>query len=255
MKKIRVILADDEPLARENLRDLLAPYPEIEVVGEAGTVSEARKILEDLAPDAVFLDIQMPGGTGFDVLSDLTHCLQVIFVTAYDKFALRAFQVNAIDYLLKPIDRKLLASAVRKLTAAHLGKGQTALPLHTSPIAFRMDDVLISEKGTCFFIPLMTICAIQSFRNYTEVKDDQNQTYIFRRCIKDWCAKLPSPPFLQVDRSLMINIEKIYKWHYQGRKMELEFKNVNAKIRLGRAATERFRKIISHYPKLDAKIV
>ena len=104
-----MVIVDDEFLARENLRDLLTAHPEVRVAGEAGTVAEARRILRKLRPDAVFLDIQMPGGTGFDVLSGLGIALKVVFVTAYDHFAIRAFQVNAMDYLLKPIDRGLLA--------------------------------------------------------------------------------------------------------------------------------------------------
>lgn len=117
MKQLQVVIADDEPPARENLRDLLAVHPEVRIVGEAGTVKEARNILGKFRPDVIFLDIQMPGGTGFDVLSGLKAPVKVVFVTAYDTYAIRAFQVNAIDYLLKPIDRELLAGAIQRLMA------------------------------------------------------------------------------------------------------------------------------------------
>ncbi len=243
MKQIRVVIVDDEPLARENMHDLLAVHPEVIVVGEAGTVDEARQILNQERPDAVFLDIQMPGGTGFDVLSGFDFPLQVVFVTAYDAFAIRAFQVNAIDYLLKPIDRRLLAGAVRRLTAdpssffgARVDEGAESSPFSLG------DQILVHQNAKYFLMSLQSICVIRAYRNYTEAIDEQNQVHLFRRKLKDWCTRLPNPPFLQLDRSLIIHTGKVSGWQWQGCGMQVAFQDHNVTLRLGRIASERFRK-------------
>ncbi|MDQ1335132.1 MAG: two-component system, LytTR family, response regulator [Thermodesulfobacteriota bacterium] len=243
MTSIRVVIIDDEPLARENMRDLLSAYPEVVVVGEAATVPQAREVLKKAKPDAVFLDIQMPGGTGFDVLSGLDLPLQVVFVTAYDAYAIRAFQVNAVDYLLKPIDRDLLARAVARLTAGNLPAFGDTADEDADVLPFRLsDDVLVSDKERSFFIRLKTIVAIRAYRNYTEAIVAQNQTYLFRRNLKSWQARLPIPPFLRLDRSLLINTDQVSGWRSRDRGVEVVFQEGGAFISLGRSAAERFKK-------------
>src|SRR5436305_7165648 len=118
---IKAIIIDDERLARSELRKLLMDFPEIEVVAEASNAGEGVEKIENHNPDLVFLDIQMPGKTGFDMLSELDHSPQVIFTTAYDEYALKAFEVNALDYLLKPVEPRRLADAVEKLRKSHGG--------------------------------------------------------------------------------------------------------------------------------------
>jgi two-component system LytT family response regulator len=112
---MRAIIIDDERLARTELRKLLQDFPEVEVVDEAANADEAINKIDTLQPDLVFLDIQMPGKTGFDMLAELERAPHVIFTTAYDEYALKAFEVNALDYLLKPIEPKRLADAMQKL--------------------------------------------------------------------------------------------------------------------------------------------
>jgi two-component system LytT family response regulator len=112
---MKALLIDDERLARVELRRLLASHPEIEIVGEARDVEEALDLIRRLAPDLLFLDIQMPGKTGFDLLESLEELPQVIFTTAYDEYAIKAFEVNALDCLMKPIAPARLASALAKL--------------------------------------------------------------------------------------------------------------------------------------------
>src|SRR5215212_2601992 len=119
---MKAIIIDDERLARTELRKLLQDFPEIEIVDEASNADEGIQKIENHNPDLVFLDIQMPGKTGFDMLSELDHAPQVIFTTAYDEYALKAFEVNALDYLLKPVEPRRLADAVEKLRrSAHNG--------------------------------------------------------------------------------------------------------------------------------------
>src|SRR5687767_15734071 len=112
---IKAIIIDDERLARSELRKLLMDFPEIEVVAEASNAGEGVEKIENINPDLIFLDIQMPGKTGFDMLSELDKAPHVIFTTAYDEYALKAFEVNALDYLLKPVEPKRLADAIQKL--------------------------------------------------------------------------------------------------------------------------------------------
>src|SRR3954466_10596337 len=112
---IKAIIIDDERLARNELKKLLADFPEIEVVGEAANANEGIQKISELDPELVFLDIQMPGKTGFDMLSELDRAPNVIFTTAYDEYALKAFEVNALDYLLKPVEPKRLADALQKM--------------------------------------------------------------------------------------------------------------------------------------------
>src|SRR3989337_2344413 len=112
---LKAIIIDDERLARTELRKLLQEFPEVEVIDEAANAEEGLSKIESLHPDIIFLDIQMPGKTGFDLLAELDRIPQVIFTTAYDEYALKAFEVNALDYLLKPIEPKRLADAIQKL--------------------------------------------------------------------------------------------------------------------------------------------
>src|SRR5690554_8229345 len=119
---MKVLIVDDEPLARRELRRLLDAFPRIQVVGEAGNIDEARESIERLAPEIVFLDIQMPGGSGFDLLAQLDRVPRVVFTTAYDQYAVKAFDVNALDYLLKPIEPERLATAIRKIQTASPGE-------------------------------------------------------------------------------------------------------------------------------------
>ena len=249
MKPIRAVIVDDELLARENMRDLLQVHPEVAIVGEAATVQQAREVLKKVKPDAVFLDIQMPGGTGFDVLAGLDLPLQVVFVTAYDAYAIRAFQVNAVDYLLKPIDRRLLAGAVAKLTAGNPPAFREHLPEGPDAVPFRLDDeVLVNEKGMYFFIPLKTIIAIRAYRNYTEAVVAQNQVHLFRWNLKSWQARLPIPPFLRLDRSLIINADRVSGWQSRDRGVDVVFQDGISSIVLGRAASERFKKSFAEKP-------
>ena len=111
----RAIIIDDERLARNELKKLLMDFPEVEVIAEAANASEGIEKVESLQPDLIFLDIQMPGKTGFDMLAELDRAPHVIFTTAYDEYALKAFEVNALDYLLKPVEPKRLADALHKL--------------------------------------------------------------------------------------------------------------------------------------------
>ena len=167
---MKAIIIDDERLARTELKKLLEEFPEVEIIDEAANAEEGITKIESLHPDLIFLDIQMPGKTGFEMLSDLEKTPQVIFTTAYDEFAIKAFQVNALDYLLKPIEPKRLADAIQKL---HLPEGkenrtETDEFVNTSLLT-ELDQVFVKDGEKCWFVKLGDIRLFESVGNYAKV--------------------------------------------------------------------------------------
>jgi two-component system LytT family response regulator len=136
---MKAMIVDDEPLARRELRRLLAEFPWVEIIGEAGNIAEAARAIEADAPELLFLDIKMPGGSGFDLLAKLEHVPRVIFTTAYDDHAVQAFEVNALDYLLKPIEPERLAGA--------LARARGPLPSQSAPRQSQIVERLFIRDG------------------------------------------------------------------------------------------------------------
>ncbi|MEY4728372.1 MAG: hypothetical protein RLZZ390_896, partial [Bacteroidota bacterium] len=166
MKKTAIVI-DDERLARNELKKLLSDYPEVEVIGEAANVDEAIKLIEELMPDLIFLDIQMPAKTGFDLLAELETVPSVIFTTAHDEYALKAFEVNALDYLLKPIDPKRLSDAIQKVVLLD-EREETANENRTESRSFLSDNdqVFVKDGEKCWFVKLSEIRLFESVGNY-----------------------------------------------------------------------------------------
>src|SRR6516162_2263892 len=152
---MKAILVDDERLARSELRRMLAPHAEIEIAGEARNGAEAESMVRELSPDLIFLDIQMPGMTGFELLERLEDVPQVIFTTAYDEYALKAFEVNALDYLMKPIAPGRLAAALAKV--------------RPRPAPARLEQVFVRDGERCWIVRLPDIFLLESVGNYTRV--------------------------------------------------------------------------------------
>src|SRR6218665_890242 len=142
---MRAIIIDDERLARAELKKLLQEFPEIEVIDEAANADEGIQKIDSLQPDLIFLDIQMPGKTGFDMLSQLERTPQVIFTTAYDEFALKAFEVNALDYLLKPVEPKRLADAIHKLHTGEIKEAKPTGEFVNNSILGEHDQVFVKD--------------------------------------------------------------------------------------------------------------
>src|SRR6187397_889387 len=149
---MRAIIIDDERLARTELRKLLQDYPEVEVVDEAANADEGINKIDSLQPDLVFLDIQMPGKTGFDMLAELERAPHVIFTTAYDEYALKAFEVNALNYLLKPIETKRLADAMQKLHITETKENQIVTENFNQSILTEADQVFVKDGERCCFV-------------------------------------------------------------------------------------------------------
>jgi two-component system LytT family response regulator len=219
MKPMRVLIVDDEDLARAVLRELLAAHPEVEIVGEAANGFAAVKLAEELAPDLLFLDIQMPKLSGFEVMELLGEKVAVIFVTAYDEFALKAFDVHAVDYLLKPVEPARLGEAIER-AAARLAQEQAqtsgvstrpsaaAIAAAAQPPGRPIERVLIREEGRVHVLPLGKI-------DFIEAKDDYLSFAVAGKRLQkqqtmgELEAQLDGSRFVRVHRSYLLNIERL----------------------------------------------
>jgi two-component system LytT family response regulator len=199
---MKALIVEDEPLARRELRRLLAAHPSIQIVGEAGDIDEARERIESLAPEVVFLDIQMPGGTGFDLLARLDWVPRIIFTTAYDRYAVTAFDVNALDYLLKPIEPDRLGAALDKLRAAPLAAASDAhkgLPL---------EQLFVRDGPRCWFVPLRDVSVFSAEGNFVRMQWGQERP-LLGRSLAALESKLDPQRFFRANRQQIINLEFI----------------------------------------------
>jgi two-component system LytT family response regulator len=193
---MKAMIVDDERLARAELRRLLTPHAEIEISGEARNGVEAEAMVRQLAPDLVFLDIQMPGMTGFDLLERLEDVPQVIFTTAYDEYALKAFEVNALDYLMKPIAPARLAAALAKVRPRSL------------PV--RLEQVFVRDGDRCWIVRLPDIFLLESEGNYTRVYF-RNESPLIRRSLNALETQLDPAVFFRAGRKEIVNLKWIEK--------------------------------------------
>jgi two-component system LytT family response regulator len=166
---MKAIIIDDERLARTELKRLLQDFPEIEIVDEAANAEDGILKIVNHHPDLVFLDIQMPGKTGFDMLAELEKTPQIIFTTAYDEFALKAFEVNALDYLLKPVEPKRLADAIQKLNVGEVRDAKLEGENTNNSLLTENDQVFVKDGEKCWFVQLGEIRLFESVGNYAKV--------------------------------------------------------------------------------------
>jgi two-component system, LytTR family, response regulator len=215
--KTRVLIADDEPLARERIRMLLADEDWIDVVAECADGTSAIGAIEKLHPDLVFLDVQMPGATGFDVIETVgaTRMPFVIFVTAYDRYALKAFDVHALDYLLKPFDRERFQQAIGKAreqlgrhTAGELERRLLALVRDLRPAPHRLDRFVVKSGGRVFFVRTDEIEWIEAAGNYVKLHVGSD-AHLFRETMNSIESKLDPDHFFRIHRSHIVNIERV----------------------------------------------
>lgn len=243
---IRAIIIDDERLARNELRKLLLDFPEIEVVAEAANAGEGIERIENMNPELVFLDIQMPGKTGFDMLSELDRIPNVIFTTAYDEYALKAFEVNALDYLLKPVEPKRLADAIQKL---HMQdeKDNGSMPLNQNlnrSILSEHDQVFVKDGERCWFVKLSEVRLFESVGNYAKVYFGPNKPLILKS-LNSLEERLDEKTFFRANRKHIINlrlIEKIEPYFNGGLLLELKG---GEKIEVSRRQTVKFKEMMS----------
>jgi two-component system LytT family response regulator len=241
---MRAIIIDDERLARAELRKLLQEFPEVEIVDEAANAEEGIAKIDSQRPDLIFLDIQMPGKTGFDMLSELERTPQVIFTTAYDEFALKAFEVNALDYLLKPVEPKRLADAIQKLQLGEHREPKTETENVNNSILQENDQVFVKDGERCWFVKLGDIRLFESVGNYAKVFFGPNKPLILKS-LNALEERLDEKFFFRANRKHIVNlrmIEKIEPYFNGGLLIELKG---GEKIEVSRRQTVKFKEMMS----------
>lgn len=202
MNTYKTIIIDDERLAREEVKRALSHYPEFVVLGEAGNADEAITLIEKVHPDLIFLDIHMPEKSGFDLLEELTFVPEVVFTTAYNQYAVKAFEVNAIDYLVKPLREERFAITIEKIKKefSKTEAKRELLPMHYK--------IFIKDGEQCHFIPLTSIRLIQSMDNYARLYFGKDKAMI-KRSLNLIEEKLDPNVFFRINRSQIVNTEYI----------------------------------------------
>ena len=238
---MKAIIIDDERLARVELKRLLSQHKEINIVGEAVNVDDAMTKITELNPELIFLDIQMPGKNGFELLEELDSVPTVIFTTAYDEYALKAFEYNALDYLLKPIEPKRLEETIKKVIERN--KKDTAASLE-QPVLKEEDQIFVKDGEKCWFVKLGTIRLMESEGNYVRLYFEDNKPLILRT-LNYLDERLDSKAFFRASRKHIINlkwIESIEPWLNGGLLVKLKGGN---KVEVSRRQAIKFKEMLS----------
>jgi len=239
---MRALIVDDERLARKELMKLLEEHPMIEVLGEAANAEEAYKMINELNPDLLFLDIQMPGKTGFQLLEMLDSVPLVVFTTAYDEFALKAFEVNALDYLLKPIQPERLSETVSKL--AEKERAKLAVERGPEKKLGLNDQVFVKDGERCWFVSLSNVRLFESDGNYIKVYFDNNRPMI-HKSLNALDEKLDERAFFRASRKHIVNlswVEGIESWFNGGLMVRLRGGD---KVEVSRRQAAKFKEMMS----------
>jgi two-component system, LytTR family, response regulator len=202
---MKALIVDDERLARTELKRLLSPFKDIKVVGEAVNADDALEKIQQLKPELLFLDIQMPGKTGFELLEELDSVPTVIFTTAYDEYALKAFEYNALDYLLKPIEPKRLEETVNKLVEKKRKKTVRDLD---KEILLESDQVFVKDGEKCWFVKLESVRVFESEGNYVRIYFEDHKPLILRT-LNYLDERLDDKTFFRANRKHIVNLKWI----------------------------------------------
>lgn len=217
MSKIRTMVIDDEPVARERIVGLLQQEQDIELIGECADGNQAINAIQQQSPDLVFLDVQMPACDGFNVIQQIgaDRMPAVVFVTAYDEYALRAFEVHAIDYLLKPFGRDRFQQTLRharehleRRRAGDLGKRLLALVQDLKPEPQKLDRLVVKSGGRVFFLRTDQIDWIEAAGNYVRLHLSED-SHLFRETMNNMEARLDVRRFVRIHRSRIVNTDRI----------------------------------------------
>lgn len=227
--KYKTVIIDDERLARAEMRRLLSEFGEINIVGEAENLSEAVEMIEREKPHIVFLDIQLSKENGFDLIEKTEPNFKLIFVTAFDAYAIRAFEINALDYLLKPVNPERLAKAIARLNEEKPNEKTDFRPLE-------FDDRIFIETGTrSVFLKVSEISYINSAGDYSEIFTVQSKKYLIEKPLREWEERLPEKHFLRIHRQTIINLEEIENIEtWFNRTFQVRLKNSPAPLAVSR---------------------
>jgi two-component system, LytTR family, response regulator len=238
---MKALIIDDERLARTELKRLLTPFKEINVVGEAVNAEDALEKISELKPELLFLDIQMPGKTGFEMLEELDSVPAVIFTTAYDEYAIKAFEYNALDYLLKPIEPKRLEDSIKKL----LDKTRKKAAIDADKeILTEADQVFVKDGDRCWFVKLESIRLFESEGNYVRLFFGESKPLILRT-LNYLDERLDSKTFFRANRKHIINlkwIDSIEPWLNGGLLVKMKDGN---KVEVSRRQAIKFKDMLS----------
>lgn len=243
---MKTILIDDERLARKELASLLGAFNQVEIVGECQNADEAKAQIEALEPDLIFLDIQMPGKSGFDLLEELDYVPKVIFVTAYDEYAIKAFEVNAFDYLLKPVEPQRLESAldrIQKELETEARDRKSSGPRSRKKLGLQ-DQIFLKDGERCWLTKLEEVRMFESEGNYVRVYFKKSKPLILKS-LNNLEERLDPVEFFRVNRKYIVNLEwidKIDPWFNGGLQLTLLS---GEKVEVSRRQTARFRDLMS----------
>lgn len=238
---MKALIIDDERLARTELRRLLEPFKEIEIVGEAVNADDAVNKINELNPDLIFLDIQMPGKTGFELLEELDSVPKVVFTTAYDEYALKAFEYNALDYLLKPIETERLEETIKKVIE---GKRKDKPEVFINDILSADDQVFVKDGEKCWFVKLDRVRLFESEGNYVRLFFEENKPLILRT-LNYLDERLDNKSFFRANRKHIINlkwVESIEPWLNGGLLVKLKG---GQKVEVSRRQAVKFKEMLS----------
>ncbi len=203
--KYKAIVVDDERLARKELISLLKIYDNIEIAGEAQDVKSAEELIGKISPDIIFLDIQMPGESGFSLIDKIETEAKIVFVTAFDEFAIRAFEVNALDYLMKPVNPARLKTTIERIES-----GREELKPQQNPLNYS-DTLFLSVNSKTRFIKISSILVIKACGDYTEIITAEGKKGLTSKSMRDWESRLPEKHFARIHRNAIINLDYVDK--------------------------------------------
>ncbi|HBH06778.1 MAG TPA: DNA-binding response regulator [Flavobacteriales bacterium] len=212
------IIVDDERLARRELKRLLEPHTDVDILAECSNADEAKEMIEKMRPDLLFLDIQMPGKTGFDLMEMLDYTPEVIFITAYDEFALKAFNANALDYILKPIEEERLKNALNRVSEKIDDRKNSETYKSQQEQLGQHDQVFVKDGDKCWFVTLKDVRLFESEGNYVRVYFENNKPLILKS-LNNLDKKLSDKDFFRANRKHIINlkwVDKIETWFNGG---------------------------------------
>jgi two-component system LytT family response regulator len=237
---INAILIEDSRLARQELKELLKSFPQVQIAGEAGTASQALELIKLVNPDLIFLDIHLPGKSGFDILQELDSVPAVIFTTAFDQYALQSFDYNAIDYLLKPIVPERLEHAIQK---AEILLKETTAAVRREKLTVN-DRIFVKDGSKCWFITIGDIRLFESKGNYTQIFFDGNSPLILKS-LQHIDETLDDQQFVRVNRQQIVNVKfiaNVNEWFGGGLKLTLD---TGETIEVSRRQVSRIRELFS----------
>jgi two-component system, LytTR family, response regulator len=239
---MKTLIIDDERLARKELIQLLSKYPEIQIEGECSNGEEALQMIEQLQPDLIFLDVQMPGMTGFELIEKLESVPHVIFVTAYDDYALKAFEVNAMDYVLKPVEEDRLAEAVQRVVRAKMIEDQRMLASQELRLG-QADQIFLKDGEKCWFVTLDQVKMFESEGNYVRVFFGTFKPLILKS-LNNLEERLDHT-FFRVNRKFIVNlrwVQSVENWFNGGLRLTLKD---GTQVEVSRRQSARFREMMS----------